>query len=77
MFSHKENDTMKIIGFNSVHIITENECVRTDLNNILQAYQNKNAFHLSSIITDAFILGYMYGKRAERAKKKAQVQQVI
>lgn len=75
MYLHSQNETMRIIRHNGVGIILENENIGKDLNNILKAHREKDTTYLSTVAMDAFLLGYMYGKRAELARKKARMQQ--
>lgn len=66
--AYEKNDTMKLLGYQYAMEIMCNEKVRKDMGNIAKARPYEAS---KSIATDYFMLGYIYGKRAERSKKKA------
>lgn len=66
------NKTMKMLGCNIYAPIFRNGVAADDFNDVLNAHVNEGSMHYFDIAMDAFMLGYIYGKRAERARRKKQ-----
>lgn len=66
--TYNENDTMKLLGYQYIMEIMCNEKVREDMGNIAKARPGESSRDMAY---DCFMLGYIYGKRAERRKKRA------
>ena len=70
---YSTNETMKLLGkqYHSTTIDTE---IYSKIKDIMHAHNFNdtliNAFDLGMMGPDIFMLGYIYGKRAERAKKR-------
>lgn len=74
-FLYDRNDTMKILGKQTTWIkIADNGIAQKDFDNVLDAVTEEYGSIFRRIIFNAgidfFSLGYIYGQRAERAKKK-------
>ena len=63
------NETMKMLGCQYYLNIFKNE-KRDAFNDMMNAYRAKGNIHYVDIAMDAFMLGYIYGKREERKKRK-------
>ena len=66
---YETNATMKMLGRNSYSPIFRDGIAVDAFNDVLNAHKNEGHMHYFDIAIDAFMLGYMYGKRAGRAKK--------
>lgn len=67
---YDENETMKLIGQQRIlSLIGAGGIAKHDFLNMVNAETIHNQ-DLYTIAGDAFTLGYIYGKRAERAKRK-------
>ena len=65
---YEENGTMRLLGYQrSVPIFWSNDVVREEIKHISEA--RKYSFTISAA-SDIFMLGYIHGKRAERARRK-------
>ena len=69
---YKENETMRIIGRHTVadEYLSVGGIAAEDFCNVLNAHKANWNGSLFEIGMDAFTLGYIYGKRAERARRK-------
>ena len=70
------NDTMKLIAHQSPFgLISAGGSAAEDFQNLFEAYSTTYKeymlTHMADMVQDAFLLGYVHGKRAERAKKVA------
>lgn len=63
---YRKNDTMRLLG-HQYSIIWDNDVVRHEIKEISEA--RPHTFTISAA-SDIFMLGYIYGKRAERARRK-------
>lgn len=71
MSLYEMNDTMKLLGRQSyLEILKENSVERNAYNDMMNAARKSGSTYYADVALDAFVLGYIYGKRAERAKKK-------
>ena len=68
---YEKNKTMKMIGESTIYnlIFSDGE-PHDDFWNVLKAHAEDKTNDIFHICTDIFALGYIYGKRAERAKRK-------
>lgn len=65
---YRKNDTMRLLGQQcAASIIGDNDVVRHEIKEISEA--RPYTFTVDAAI-DIFMLGYIYGKRAERARRK-------
>lgn len=65
---YEKNDTMRLLGYQyPVPIFWGSDVVRTEMEQIKEA--RPYSFTLSAA-SDIFMLGYIHGKRAERARRK-------
>ena len=67
---YNANATMKMLGGNTYSPIFIGGVAADAFNDVLNAHKAEGHTHYIDIAMDAFMLGYIYGKRAERAKKK-------
>ena len=65
-FLYRMNDTMELLG----HQCTMGFAGFDKLEDIFAAHRAKGTNNYYDVATDAFSLGYIMGKRAERAKRK-------
>lgn len=71
MFLYEINKTMEMLGHQYVFsLISKDGVAHEDFHNILDAYEKKGNHSLYEVGVDAFMLGYIYGKRAERARRR-------
>ena len=72
MFLYDTNKTMKMIGNSRpLAIVGNGQIAEDDFKNLMSAYSDVKAYpNLYEVGIDAFMLGYIYGKRAERARRK-------
>ena len=71
MFLYKINKTMEMIGHQyMLPLIGKDGVAHEDFHNMLDAYRKHGSFTTYDVCTDAFMLGYIYGNRAERARRK-------
>lgn len=70
---YRKNKTMELLG-NQFYMQTIKGEAADAFNDMLNAYRANGCVHYADIAMDAFMLGYIYGKRAERAKKKRECQ---
>lgn len=64
---YKKNETMRLLGYQTVGHFWYNNEVRMQIEHIAEARPYTFALEAAA---DIFNLGYIYGKRAERARKK-------
>lgn len=68
------NETMKLLGKQFYYQILNDE--RKDaFNDMMNAHRTEGRIHYFDLAMDAFMLGYIYGKRVERARKRRKVAQ--
>lgn len=68
---YKANETMRIIGNQSIcEYIDEGRPAHDDFRAVLEAHRQAESNNLFSVGMDFFMLGVMYGKKAERANKQ-------
>ncbi len=60
------NETMELLG-HQCYLAVLTEDVRKQMNDVVEA---RNHFSISVADIDMFMLGYIHGKRDERARKK-------
>lgn len=63
------NETMAIVGCQSLELLTPGGLARKDFANVMRAHKEKHTSDAFDIACDFFILGVMYGKKLERHKK--------
>lgn len=65
---YEKNDTMRLLGKQYIiSLFWANDVVRREINQILEA---RPYSFTTSAASDIFTLGYIHGKRAERARRK-------
>ena len=73
MFLYEMNETMKMLGYQCpTELLWGDGIAAKDFNNVLDAHSRKGTSSLLEVGINIFMLGYIYGKRAERSKKKRQ-----
>lgn len=65
--AYDKNDTMRMLGYQYAMEILCREKVWEDMDNIAKARPYEAT---KTIAIDYFMLGYIYGKRAERSRRK-------
>ena len=71
MFIYNTNSTMQMLGKQYViPLIGEGGIAADDFRNVLDAHRSNKTNDYFNIGVDFFMLGYIYGKRAERSRKK-------
>lgn len=71
MFLYKMNKTMELLGNQKVLSLISNDGVAAeDFKNLIDAHRKNKTNSIFDIGLDAFMLGYIYGKRVERNRKK-------
>ena len=72
MFLYDANKTMKMLGnTRPLEIIGKGQVAEDDFKNLMSAYRDVKAYpNYFEVAIDAFMLGYIYGKRAERTRRK-------
>lgn len=66
------NKTMKLLGQQFYYQIIKDE--RKDaFNDMMNAHRSEGHIHYFDLAMDAFMLGYIYGKRADRARRKQRL----
>lgn len=71
MLVYNANSTMKMLGKQcSIPLIEKEGIAGNDFQDVLSAHEANGTSDYFSIAMDAFMLGYIYGKRAERARKR-------
>lgn len=63
------NETMQLIGCQPVQPILDNKEFKKDFENMVNAHSIAGKGYYNTIL-DALLLGIIYGKRLERAKKR-------
>ncbi|MCR4813276.1 MAG: hypothetical protein K5879_00450 [Lachnospiraceae bacterium] len=66
---YNSNETMMLLSRQTIGSFDKSANAKKDIGNLLTAYRNENDIDLTMLVLDAFQLGYIYGKRAEREKK--------
>lgn len=71
MFLYNANETMKMLGKQyPLGLLCKGGIAAEDFGNVLDAHMRNGTYSMFEIGIDIFMLGYIYGKRAERKKKK-------
>lgn len=71
MFLYNANETMKMLGKQyPLGLLGKGGIAAEDFGNVLDAHEKKGMYSLFDLGMDAFMLGFIYGKRAERQKRK-------
>lgn len=71
MFLYDANETMKMLGKQyPCKLLCEGGIAAEDFENMLDAYRKEETYTRFEIAMNAFMLGYIYGKRAERERRK-------
>ena len=71
---YEMNDTMKLLGEQYyLEILKDGSPESEAYNDMMNAYRENGYVHHADVAMDAFVLGYIYGKRAERARRRAKV----
>lgn len=69
MKAYKKNKTMEMLGKQFPMEIFDDQS-RKELREIVKARTEKILDIIDLLAMDSFVLGYIYGKRAERSKRK-------
>jgi len=69
---YESNKTMRLLGYQYYSQIFNSERIAA-FDDILKAHMAKGKLSYSDIAMDTFTLGYIYGKRTERMRKKGGV----
>lgn len=70
---YEMNETMKLLGEQYYsEIFKGGSPEREAYNDMVNAYRENGNTHYADVAMDAFVLGYIYGKRAERARRRAK-----
>lgn len=64
---HITNDTMKLLRHQNIEFLFDNKEIEKQMLDIKRARQERFSFCTA---IDIFLLGYIHGKRAERARRK-------
>lgn len=71
MFLYRANETMKLLGKQCLYpLVTGNGIAKIDFDNVIKAHKEQPRCTMLDIGVDMFALGYIYGKRAERARRR-------
>lgn len=72
MFLYDANKTMRMLGNACpLAIVGKGQIAEDDFENLISAYRDVKAYpNYFEVAIDAFMLGYIHGKRAERARRK-------
>ncbi len=74
---YDENETMKLLGMQAYYLLAmPGEIAHEDFGNILEAHRKYMPDELSKSL-DFFTIGYIYGKRAERARQQGKEPEPI
>lgn len=78
MFLYKANETMRMLGYQyPVSLLAKGGIADKDYKNLVDAHVQKGTKSFQEFGYDAFMLGYIYGIRAERRKRKRKGQSAI
>ena len=66
---YNSNETMRFLGMQYYNLMLTQEQYN-QLQEIKNASLKDNEFNLDMMLADAYILGFINGKRSERAKRK-------
>lgn len=70
---YEMNETMKLLGRQSyLEILKKDSAERNAYNDMMNAIRECGRTYYGDVALDAFALGYIYGKRAERARRRAK-----
>lgn len=68
---YDKNETTKLLGFQSpLNLVGVDGIARNDFKNVIDVHKMNCTNNYFDVALDGFMLGYIYGKRAERAKRK-------
>ena len=72
MFLYDANKTMRMLGnARPLEIVGKGQVAEDDFKNLISAFRDVKCYpNYYEVGIDAFMLGYIYGKRAERARRK-------
>ena len=70
---HNANDTMKMLGHQYVTTLFEREEIKNQYLEVFNEIEKKNKLMDKFGCTYLFMLGYIWGKRDERAKKRLDI----
>lgn len=70
-FLYRMNDTMELLGHQRVSNFAAGHEM---MNEVFKAHKAKGTNNYYDVAIDAFALGFILGKRAERAKKKCRTR---
>ena len=74
MFLYSTNKTMQMLGNQYPNELIGKEGIAAeDFGNVVSAHRAKRTNNYFDIGMDFFMLGYIYGKRAERARRNVGV----
>lgn len=75
MFLYRVNETMRMLGHQCpMGLVSFDGIAAKDFENLIDAHRKNRTYSLFDFGIDAFMLGYIYGKRAERSKQKKKRQ---
>ena len=70
---YKMSETMKLLGNQCyLEILKDGSPELEAYNDMMNARGEDSNTHYVDVTLDAFVLGYIYGKRAERARRRAK-----
>ncbi len=70
---YEMNETMKLLGNQYyLEVLKDGSPEREAYNDMMNAHRENGHVHCGDVAMDAFVLGYIYGKRAERARRRAK-----
>lgn len=68
---YETNETMKMIGRQyPLSFVGVDGIARVDFDNLINTHRMNRTKSYFDVALDGFLLGYIYGKREERAKRK-------
>lgn len=68
---YEMNDTMKLLGEQyTFELLKEGSPEREAYNDMMNAFRESGNTYYADVAIDAFALEYIYGKRAERARRR-------
>ncbi len=73
---YKENETMKMLGYQFYPMIY-NDVVKKDVLNVIKAHRVHKGQDSYQLIADIFNLGVIWGKRNERSRHKGKYYNIL
>lgn len=68
------NSTMRMLGYQyPIELLGKGGIAYKDFNNVLDAHRKNKTCSFFEVWLDVFMLGYIYGKRAERSRRKQKL----